>query len=97
MLQKAAASMRHHAKIKYELDAPYLEVSDKVKSVLKEFFIPFVRLRSKKAGYAVSLIKAGADIIGKPAGSVRAPLVMPSEEEKNELQFLIDKAKILMV
>lgn len=71
--------------------------SDKVKSILKEFFIPFVRLRSKKAGYAVSLIKAGADIIGKPAGSVRAPLVMPSEEEKNELQFLIDKAKILMV
>lgn len=71
--------------------------SDKVKSILKEFFIPFVRLRSKKAGYAVSLIKAGADIIGKPAGSVRAPLVMPSEEEKNELQFLIDKAKTLMV
>ena len=71
--------------------------SDKVKSILKEFFIPFVRLRSKKAGYAVSLIKAGADIIGKPAGSVRAPLVMPSEEEKNELQTLIDKAKTLMV
>ncbi|AYN66317.1 5-dehydro-4-deoxyglucarate dehydratase [Euzebyella marina] len=71
--------------------------SDKVKSILKEFFIPFVRLRSKKAGYAVSLIKSGADIIGKPAGSVRAPLVMPSEEEKNELQFLIDKAKTLMV
>ena len=70
--------------------------SDKVKSILKEFFIPFVRLRSKKAGYAVSLIKAGADIIGKPAGSVRAPLVMPSEEEKNELQTLIDKAKTLM-
>ena len=56
-----------------------------------------MRLRSKKAGYAVSLIKAGADIIGKPAGSVRAPLVMPSEEEKNELQTLIDKAKTLMV
>ncbi|MFC4096063.1 5-dehydro-4-deoxyglucarate dehydratase [Euzebyella saccharophila] len=71
--------------------------SDKVKSILKEFFIPFVRLRSKKAGYAVSLIKAGADIIGKPAGSVRAPLVMPSEEEKNELQTLIDKAKTLML
>lgn len=34
MLQKAAASVRHHAKIKYELDAPYLEVSDKVKSVM---------------------------------------------------------------
>lgn len=71
--------------------------SDKVKSILKEFFIPFVRLRSKKAGYAVSLIKAGADIIGKSAGSVRSPLVMPSEEEKNELQTLIHKAKTLMV
>ena len=62
--------------------------------IVKEFFIPFVRLRSKKRGYAVSLIKAGARLIGKDAGDVRPPLVMPNEEETQLLQSLIDKAKV---
>lgn len=66
--------------------------------ILQEFFIPFVRLRNKKSGYAVSLIKAGAKIIGKDAGSVRAPLVMPTEAETRELEALIKKAsKLKMV
>jgi 5-dehydro-4-deoxyglucarate dehydratase len=64
----------------------------KVKLIIQEFFIPFVRLRSKKAGYAVSLIKAGATIIGKDAGIVRAPLVMPKDSEIQVLIELIDKA-----
>ncbi|MEQ9567574.1 MAG: 5-dehydro-4-deoxyglucarate dehydratase, partial [Pseudomonadales bacterium] len=49
------------------------------------------RLRDKKAGYAVSLIKAGADIMGIPAGGVRAPLVDPSAEHKAQLAELIKK------
>ncbi|MCP1367646.1 5-dehydro-4-deoxyglucarate dehydratase, partial [Halomonas sp. BBD48] len=60
-----------------------------------EFFIPFVTLRDNKKGYAVSLIKAGADIIGRPAGSVRAPLEMPTPEERNVLEKLIGKANDL--
>lgn len=67
-----------------------------VNEVLKSFFIPFVRLRSKKKGYAVSLIKAGASLIGKKAGDVRPPLVMPSSEETTELQELIEVAKQLI-
>lgn len=61
--------------------------------ILKEFYIPFVRLRGKKAGYAVSLIKAGARLIGKDGGDVRPPLVMPNAAESKLLQNLIDKAE----
>ena len=67
-----------------------------VKKIISEFFIPFVRLRSKKSGYAVSLIKAGARLIGKPAGEVRAPLEMPDQSEVGELKTLIEKADSLV-
>ena len=67
-----------------------------VASFIREFFIPFVHLRSKKSGYAVSLIKAGAKLIGKSGGDVRPPLVMPGETEIEELKKLIDKAEELL-
>lgn len=63
--------------------------TDTVRRISREFFVPFVDLRDHKAGYAVSLIKAGAEIIGRPAGSVRAPLEMPSAEERECLSELI--------
>ncbi|MGB3145867.1 MAG: 5-dehydro-4-deoxyglucarate dehydratase [Maribacter sp.] len=69
--------------------------TDKVAEIIKEFFIPFIRLRSKKTGYAVSLIKAGAAIIGKPSGDVRAPLEMPTSDEESQLKALIEKANKL--
>jgi 5-dehydro-4-deoxyglucarate dehydratase len=69
---------------------------EKIKLILKEFFIPFVRLRNKNKGYAVSLIKAGAQIIGKNAGNVRPPLIMPDDKEYLELKQIIEKANQLM-
>lgn len=60
-----------------------------VSRILKTFFIPFVHLRNQKSGYAVSLIKAGAQVIGKGAGAVRPPLIMPNEEEVACLKTLI--------
>lgn len=68
----------------------------KVAEIIKSFFLPFIHLRSKKSGYAVSLIKAGAGLIGKPAGSVRAPLEMPSQAELEELGLLIKKSSSLL-
>lgn len=75
-----------------------LRAGDKatVATIIKEFFIPFVRLRSKKNGYAVSLIKAGASIIGRSAGDVRAPLLMPSADEINTLKELIQQTASLV-
>ncbi len=75
-----------------------LRAGDKsrVKKIITSFFIPFIRLRSKKAGYAVSLIKAGAALIGKPAGEVRPPLEMPNQAEIEELKGLIEKSDSLL-
>ena len=64
-----------------------------VKQITNDFFIPFVDLRDRKKGYAVSLIKAGAEIIGRPAGRVRAPLTMPTSEERQRLETLVGIAK----
>lgn len=69
--------------------------TDTVRHISREFFLPFVDLRDNKAGYAVSLIKAGAEIIGRPAGSVRAPLEMPSQEERHQLEKLVSAARRL--
>lgn len=66
-----------------------------VKEITQKFFIPFIELRDNKKGYAVSLIKAGAEIIGRPAGNVRSPLVMPTSEERQQLERLIETARQL--
>ncbi len=60
-----------------------------VTELIQRFFAPLVRLRSRKQGYAVSLIKAGAKIIGRSAGDVRPPLSMPEEEDLRALEALI--------
>ncbi len=61
-----------------------------VARITKEFYIPLVRLRGKKNGYAVSLIKAGAKLIGKSAGDVRPPLTMPSDADMADLKKIIE-------
>lgn len=67
-----------------------------IAQITNEFFIPFVRLRSRNKGYAVSLIKAGAKLIDRSAGDVRSPLVMPTPEEVDQLQQIIEKSKALV-
>ncbi|MEN9950064.1 MAG: 5-dehydro-4-deoxyglucarate dehydratase [Bacteroidota bacterium] len=74
-----------------------LRAGDKavVEQITRDFYIPLVRLRSRKNGYAVSLIKAGAEIIGRPAGVVRPPLVMPTPGEYATLREIIEKNQLL--
>ncbi|WP_249975332.1 5-dehydro-4-deoxyglucarate dehydratase [Vreelandella olivaria] len=69
-----------------------LRAGDKaaVDTMVRDFYVPLVALRDRKKGYAVSLIKAGAALIDKPAGAARAPLVMPTEEHTQQLKELID-------
>ncbi len=71
-----------------------LRAGDKttVDTIIREFFVPFVRLRSRKSGYAVRLIKAGAKIVGRSAGNVRPPLSMPNEDEIELLKILVKTA-----
>lgn len=70
--------------------------TEKVNKIIKEFFVPFIRLRSNNQGYSVSLIKAGCQLVGKSAGDVRAPLIMPTAAEMLELQKIIDKEEELL-
>jgi 5-dehydro-4-deoxyglucarate dehydratase len=59
--------------------------------LLKEFFMPYLKLRNRDPGYAVSIIKAGAKIVGHDAGPVRTPLVDLKPNEVEELAELIKK------
>jgi 5-dehydro-4-deoxyglucarate dehydratase len=57
--------------------------------LLDEFFLPYLEIRNRKAGYAVSIVKAGARLVGHDAGPVRTPLTDLTEEECASLQQLI--------
>jgi 5-dehydro-4-deoxyglucarate dehydratase len=57
---------------------------------LREFVLPYIALRNRGRGYAVSIVKAGMRAIGRPAGPVRPPLTDLNQEELEELKALID-------
>ncbi len=57
--------------------------------LLHDFFMPYLAIRNKSQGYAVSIIKAGAKIVGHDAGPVRAPLTDLKPVEMEELAALI--------
>ncbi|MFZ6731004.1 5-dehydro-4-deoxyglucarate dehydratase [Undibacterium sp. Ji42W] len=57
--------------------------------LLDQFFLPYLEIRNRKAGYAVSIVKAGARLVGHSAGPVRAPLTDLTEEEDAMLHKLI--------
>ena len=59
--------------------------------LIDDFFLPYLDIRAKKAGYAVSIVKAGAAIAGYSAGPVRAPLTDLTGEEVEQLAALMAK------
>ncbi|APO71880.1 5-dehydro-4-deoxyglucarate dehydratase protein (plasmid) [Rhizobium gallicum] len=60
-----------------------------VDEILKNFFFPFVALRNRKKGYAVSIIKAGLRVLGRDPGPVRPPLIDLSPEEMTLLERIV--------
>jgi 5-dehydro-4-deoxyglucarate dehydratase len=59
-------------------------------AILNDFFYPFMELRNRRKGYAVSAIKAGVRLVGFDAGKVRAPLDDLTEEEEAVLLKIIE-------
>lgn len=59
--------------------------------ILNSFFFPFMDLRNRSKGYAVSAVKAGVRIAGFEAGTVRPPLIDLTAEEEAILAELIEK------
>lgn len=66
-----------------------------VDRLLNEFFVPWVQLRDRGVGYAVSLVKAAtqarAGELGYEVGPVRPPLAQPAPEHLAEANELIAK------
>ena len=60
---------------------------------LRDFVLPYVALRNKGKGYAVSIVKAGMTAIGRSAGPVRTPLVDLKPAELDELKALIARVQ----
>jgi 5-dehydro-4-deoxyglucarate dehydratase len=57
--------------------------------LIDSFFLPYLDIRNKKAGYAVSIVKAGATLVGHTAGPVRTPLIDLNPQECEQLDALI--------
>ncbi len=57
--------------------------------LLRDFFMPYLKIRNRQQGYAVSIVKAGAKLVGHDAGPVRAPLTDLKPTEMEELAALI--------
>ena len=65
----------------------------KVHQMLRDFVLPYIALRNRGKGYAVSIVKAGMNVIGRPAGPVRTPLTDLSAAEHEELAVLVSRAQ----
>jgi 5-dehydro-4-deoxyglucarate dehydratase len=63
---------------------------------IRSFFIPYLALRNQRRGYAVSIVKAGLRIVGRPAGPVRAPLLDLTADQEATLAGLVARAMSAM-
>jgi 5-dehydro-4-deoxyglucarate dehydratase len=61
-----------------------------VAGLLDGFFLPYLEIRNRVPGYAVSIVKAGCRIVGRDAGPVRPPLVDLRPEDASRLAGLIE-------
>jgi len=80
-----AAAQRFYAAVK----AHDTHTTDQM---LANFFLPYIALRNRKRGYAVSIVKAGMRLMGRSAGPVRPPLTDLTAPEMEELKALLDRA-----
>jgi 5-dehydro-4-deoxyglucarate dehydratase len=56
---------------------------------LRDFVLPYIQIRNRRKGYAVSIVKAGMKAVGRPAGPVRPPLTDLTAAELQDLTTLI--------
>ena len=62
---------------------------DRVSQLQQEFVDPYAKIRKRRKGCAVSILKAGMRAVGRPAGPVRPPLVDLDPFEFETLASLI--------
>jgi 5-dehydro-4-deoxyglucarate dehydratase len=62
---------------------------ERVYADLRDFVLPYIAIRNRRKGYAVSIVKAGMKAVGRSAGPVRSPLIDLGDSEFTELKMLI--------
>ncbi|WP_413992350.1 5-dehydro-4-deoxyglucarate dehydratase [Labrys okinawensis] len=62
-------------------------VSDRI---LRDFFLPYTAIRGNTPGYAVTILRAGARIVGRGAGPTRPPLADITPAEYAALEALTE-------
>ena len=60
--------------------------------MLNEFVIPYLDIRDRARGYAVSIVKAGLTAVGRDGGPMRPPLSDLTTAERDELAALVRRA-----
>lgn len=76
-------------------DAVRRQDTDEVYRRLREFVLPYLDIRDRTPGYAVSIVKAGLEAIGRPAGPVRPPLTDLRLDERAELATLVERTRLV--
>jgi 5-dehydro-4-deoxyglucarate dehydratase len=62
-----------------------------VQGYLRDFVLPYIAIRNREKGFAVSIVKAGCKLVGRPAGHVRAPLMDLTPADLEDLRKLIER------
>ncbi|GGF38713.1 putative 5-dehydro-4-deoxyglucarate dehydratase [Microbacterium sorbitolivorans] len=65
-----------------------------VSEKLARFVLPYLDIRDRGNGYGVSIVKAGLEAVGRPIGTVRAPLENLGEKDLADLTALITSAGV---
>lgn len=60
---------------------------------LRDFVLPYLDIRDRKQGYAVSIVKAGLNVTDRAIGGVRPPLTDLTAEENDLLRELIHRVR----
>jgi 5-dehydro-4-deoxyglucarate dehydratase len=65
---------------------------DAVYEKVRDFLVPYIKIRDRQPGYGVSIVKAGLAAAGRPAGPVRPPLSDLTDSEMAELATIVKSA-----
>jgi 5-dehydro-4-deoxyglucarate dehydratase len=66
-----------------------------VDEAIRSFFLPYLAIRNRRAGYAVSIVKSGLRLTGTDCGGVRSPLVDLTKQEEVDLAALMTRCHML--
>jgi 5-dehydro-4-deoxyglucarate dehydratase len=61
--------------------------------LMANYVLPLYAIRGRRKGYEVSVMKCAMEILGKPAGPVRPPLIEVRPEEREEIASLMERFK----